>query len=151
MEKSSSIPIHTMPWWFVGQFKFAAQLFTIVSFGLDVRHRFPRKWPIPGTSPAVGDRNLLHRTNCALLVLSSKFLVDVCLLDSRNIVIRFHSGLWQFGNCRLTNCISRQGTALQYFVFCAFYSTINIETYCLLWLWKISTMLVVTKLRLMNL
>ena len=63
--------------WFVGQFKFAARLFTIVSFGLDVRHRFPRKWPIPGTSPAVGDRNLLRRTNCALLVLSSKLLVDV--------------------------------------------------------------------------
>ena len=63
--------------WFVGQFEFAARLFTIVSFGLDVRHRFSRKWPIPGTSPAVGDRNLLRRTNCALLVMSSKFLVDV--------------------------------------------------------------------------
>ena len=29
-------------------------------------------------------------------------------LDSKNIVIRFHPGLRQFGNfCRLTNCISR--------------------------------------------
>ena len=29
------------------------------------------------------------------------------LLGSKNIVIRFHPGLWQFGIRRLTNCISR--------------------------------------------
>ena len=91
---------------FVGQFEFAAWLFTIVYFVLDVRHRFSRKWPIPDTSPAVRDRNSLRRTNYAFLVLSSKFLVDVLSIGFKKIVIRFHPALWPFGICRLTNCIS---------------------------------------------
>ena len=119
--------------WFVGLFEFAARLFAIVSFGLDVRHRFPRKWPIPGTSPAVGDRNLLRRTNCALLVLSSKFLVDVLSTGFKEH--RYPSPSWTVAIWNLS--ADKLYLLLRYcftvFCFCACYSAVNMETYCLLW------------------
>ena len=103
-------------------------------------------------SPAVGDGNLLQRTNCALLVLSSKFLVDALSIgfikEHRYPFPSWTVTIWNLSTDELYLLLRYCFTV---FCFCACYSTVDIETYCLLWLWKIPTVLVVTKLCLMNL
>ena len=104
----------------------------------------------PGTSPAVGDRNLLRRTNCALLVLFSKFLVEVWFIGFKEHRYPFPSWTAAIWNLSADELYLSLRYCFSVFCFCACYSIVNIETYCLLWLWKIPAMLVVTKLRLMN-
>ena len=95
--------------------------------------------------------NLLRRTNCALLVLSSKFLVDVSSIAFKEHRYPFPSWTVAIWNLSADELYLPLRYCFTVFCFCACYSAVNIETYCLFWLWKIPTMLVVTKLRLMNL